>query len=288
MRAPGHARAVAITIHGPPELTAMRRAGRVAAQTLAAVTARIRAGIPTATIDAWVREDTEARGARPSQLGYQGFPAAVCTSRNHVVCHGIPSPTEILEDGDIVNVDVTSHIGGFHGDTSVTVYVGQPSADARHVTEVARAALAAGIEAVRPGIRLGDVGAAIEAFARAEGCGVVRELGGHGIGRKMHMPPHVCHHGPAGRGPRLRPGMTFTIEPMITLGQPGIRTLDDGWTVVTADGSPSAQFEHTVAVTADGVEVLTLLPDALAPSRRPHPPASPGTAPAGGSRSPAR
>ncbi len=235
----------------------MRRAGRVAAQTLAAVTARIRPGITTATIDAWVREDTAARGAHPSQLGYQGFPAAVCTSRNHVVCHGIPSPDERLEEGDIVNVDVTSRFEGFHGDTSVTVVLGEPSDAARHVTDVARRGLEAGIAAVRPGARLGDVGAAIEDLARSEGCGVVRELGGHGIGQKMHMPPHVSHHGPAGRGLRLRPGMTFTIEPMITVGSPGIRTLDDGWTVVTTDGSPSAQFEHTIAVTEDGCEVLT-------------------------------
>lgn len=249
---------MAITIHGPRELGAMRRAGRVAAQTLAAVTARIRPGISTATLDAWVREDTAARGARPSQLGYKGFPAAVCTSRNHVICHGIPSPDEILEEGDIVNVDVTSQLDGFHGDTSVTVMLGTPSEAARRVTEVARRGLAAGIAAVRPGARLGDVGAAIEALARREGCGVVREFGGHGIGRHMHMPPHVMHHGPAGRGPRLRPGMTFTIEPMITIGEPAVKMLDDGWTVVTADGSPTAQFEHTVAVTEDGCEVLTV------------------------------
>ncbi|MEM7159205.1 MAG: type I methionyl aminopeptidase [Myxococcota bacterium] len=250
---------MAIVIHGPAEMAAMRRAGRVAAQTLRAVTARIRPGICTAQVDAWVRSDTAARGARPSQLGYKGFPAAVCTSRNHVVCHGIPSPDETIDDGDIINVDVTSEFEGFHGDTSITVCVGEPSPDALHVVDVAQRGLAAGIAAVRPGGRLGDVGAAIEALARREGCGVVRQLGGHGIGRSMHMPPHVDHHGPAGRGPRLRPGMTFTIEPMITLGQPRIEFLDDGWTVVTADGSPTAQFEHTVAVTADGAEVLTRL-----------------------------
>lgn len=249
---------MSITIHGPRELSAMRRAGQVAAQTLAAVTARIRPGITTATIDAWVREDTAARGATPSQLGYKGFPAAVCTSRNHVVCHGIPSPDDPVEAGDIINVDVTSCLDGFHGDTSITVMVGEPSAAARRVTEVAKQALWAGIEAVRPGVRLGDVGAAVETRAQQAGCGTVREFGGHGIGRQMHMPPHVMHHGPAGRGPRLRPGMTFTIEPMITIGHPAIRILDDGWTVVTVDGSPTAQFEHTVAVTKDGYEVLTL------------------------------
>lgn len=256
-RGRGSLGAVAIAIHGPRELEGLRRAGRVAAQTLAAVTSRVRAGVTTAEIDAWVREDTAARGATPSQLGYQGFPAAVCTSRNHVVCHGVPSPHERLEDGDIVNVDVTSTLDGWHGDTSTMVCVGTPSAQARHVVDVARRALAAGIAAVRPGARLGDVGAAIEALARAEGCGVVREYGGHGIGRRMHMPPHVPHHGPPGIGPRLRVGMAFTIEPMITIGTPRIETLADGWTVVTADRSPTAQLEHTVVVTADGCEVLT-------------------------------
>ncbi|MCH9680200.1 MAG: type I methionyl aminopeptidase [Deltaproteobacteria bacterium] len=248
---------MAIVIHDPRELEAMRQAGRVAAQTLAAVTARVRPGVSTAQIDAWVREDTAARGARPSQLGYQGFPAAVCVSRNHVVCHGIPSPTEVLADGDIVNVDVTSELEGFHGDTSVTVAVGVVPPQAQHVLEVARDALEAGIAAVRPGARLGDVGAAIEDFARARGCGTVRDFGGHGIGRRMHMPPHVSHHGPPGQGVRLRPGMTFTIEPMITVGNPAVLVLADGWTAVTADRSPTAQFEHTVAVTPTGCEVLT-------------------------------
>jgi methionyl aminopeptidase len=249
--------AVAIEIHGAREIEAMRRAGRVAAETLAAVTARVRAGVSTGQIDAWVREDTAARGAKPSQLGYKGFPGAVCTSRNHVVCHGIPSAKEVLAEGDIVNVDVTSELDGFHGDTSITVCVGTPSAEAQQVVDVARRGLELGIAVVRPGARLSDVGAVIEEFAKKEGCDVVREFGGHGIGRRMHMPPHVEHHGPAGRGPRLRVGMAFTIEPMITIGRPGVRILDDGWTVVTLDGSPSAQFEHTVVVTEDGCEVMT-------------------------------
>jgi len=251
---------MAIEIHGTREIETMRRAGRAAAATLAAVTARVRAGVSTGEIDAWVREDTAARGARPSQLGYKGFPAAVCTSRNHVVCHGIPSPKEMLAEGDIVNVDVTSELDGFHGDTSITVCVGMPSAEARQVVNVARRGLELGIAVVRPGARLSDVGAAIEEFAKQQGCGVVREFGGHGIGRRMHMPPHVEHHGPAGRGPRLRMGMAFTIEPMITIGEPGVRMLADGWTVVTRDGSPSAQFEHTVVVSEAGCEVLTRPP----------------------------
>jgi methionyl aminopeptidase len=182
----------------------------------------------------------------------------VCTSRNAVVCHGIPNPRERLAPGDIINVDVTTELGGFHGDTSATFFVGQPGPDARHVVEAARRCRDAGIAEVRAGARLGDVGAAIEEMAAREGCSVVRELGGHGIGRDMHTPPSIMYAGPRGVGLRLREGMAITIEPMINLGTPEVRTLDDGWTIVTADGSLSAQFEHTVLVTDDGCEILTL------------------------------
>ncbi len=239
----------------------MRRAGRVAAATLAAVAARIAPGVSTADIDAWVRADTRRRGGRPSQLGYEGFPAAVCTSRNAVVCHGIPSRRERLSDGDIINVDVTTELDGFHGDTSATVFVGAPSAEARHVVETARRCRDVGIAEVRAGARLGDIGAAIEELAARERCSVVREFGGHGIGRHMHEPPMVSHHGQRGTGLRLREGMAITIEPMINLGGPDVRQLDDGWTIVTADGSLSAQFEHTVLVTRDGCEILTVGPE---------------------------
>jgi methionyl aminopeptidase len=247
-----------IDILGPKDREAMRRAGRVAAETLALVGARLRAGIDTACIDAWVREDTARRGGSPSQLGYQGFPASVCTSKNEVVCHGIPRRGETLEDGDIVNVDVTTRFEGFHGDTSETFVIGTPEPETRALVDVARACRDAGISVVREGARLGDVGAAIEEVARRAGMGVVREYGGHGIGREMHMAPHVSHVGAPGTGLRLRAGMCFTIEPMITLGAPDVRVLDDGWTVVTVDGRPSAQFEHTVLVTAEGCEVLTV------------------------------
>lgn len=253
---------MAIQLLGSADIAAMRRAGRVAAETLAAVTARIAPGVTTADIDAWVRADTRRRGGRPSQLGFEGFPAAVCTSRNDVVCHGIPSPHDRLVDGDIVNVDVTTELEGFHGDTSATVFVGEPSAEARHVVETARRCRDAGIAAVRAGVRLGDIGAAIEDLATREGCSVVREFGGHGIGREMHQPPHVAHFGRRGAGLRLSEGMAITIEPMINLGAPGVRQMDDGWTIVTADGSLSAQFEHTVLVTQDGCEILTLTPQA--------------------------
>jgi methionyl aminopeptidase len=252
---------MAIELLGSAEIAAMRRAGRAAAATLAAVAARIAPGVSTADIDAWVRADTRRRGGRPSQLGFEGFPAAVCTSRNAVVCHGIPSPDERLCDGDIINVDVTTELDGFHGDTSTTVFVGAPSAEARHVVETARRCRDAGIAAVREGARLGDIGAVIEELATREGCSVVRELGGHGIGRAMHEPPLVPHVGQRGAGLRLREGMAITIEPMINLGGPDVRQLDDGWTIVTADGSLSAQFEHTVLVTRSGCEILTLAPE---------------------------
>jgi methionyl aminopeptidase len=253
-------RRMAIEILGPADVTAMRRAGRVAAATLADVAAKLAPGISTGEIDAWVRADTRRRGGIPSQIGFHGFPAAVCTSRNAVVCHGIPSVHERLVSGDIVNVDVTTEIGGFHGDTSATLLVGDPGADARHIVETARRCRDAGIATVRAGARVGDIGAVIEELAAHEGCSVVREYGGHGIGRHMHELPTLIHVGPRGSGYRLREGMAVTIEPMINLGRPEVRLLEDGWTVVTADGSLSAQFEHTVLVTRDGCEILTQAP----------------------------
>ena len=236
----------------------MRRAGRAAAGTLAFVGSKLRAGMSTADIDRLVREDTERRGGRPSQLGYQGFPAAVCTSRNHVVCHGIPNERELLELGDIVNVDVTTNLDGYHGDTSATFVIGEASERALHLVDVARRCRDAGIAVIRDGARLGDIGAAIQEVARREGVSVVTKLGGHGIGRSMHGPPHVSHVGKRGTGPRLKAGMALTVEPMVNLGGPEVRFLDDGWTVVTADGSLSAQWEHTVVVTRDGCEIMTL------------------------------
>jgi methionyl aminopeptidase len=252
-----------IEILGAKELARMRLAGRAAAGTLAVVGSRIAAGVSTAQIDAWVRQDTKERGGTPSQLGYEGFPAAVCTSRNEVVCHGIPSPKVILGPGDIVNADVTTNLGGFHGDTSATFVLPGASAEARHVVDTARACRDAGIAVVREGARLGDIGAAIFALAKARGCSVVKDFGGHGIGRRMHQEPHVSHVGETGRGLRLRAGMVITIEPMINLGRPEVRVLGDGWTVVTADGSLSAQFEHTVLVTKEGFEILTPEPHVL-------------------------
>src|SRR3954447_15041733 len=249
---------MAIEILGVADVAAMRRAGRAAAATLAMIGARIAPGLSTADIDGGGRADAARRGGRPSQLGFHGFPAAVCTSRNAVVCHGIPSPRDRLASGDIINVDVTTELDGFHGDTSATLFVGPPGAEARHVVDTARRCRDAGIAEVRAGVRLGDIGAVIEELAAREGCSVVREMGGHGIGRAMHAEPTISHVGPRGTGLRLRERMAITIEPMINLGRPEICLLDDGWTIVTADGSLSAQFEHTVLVGRDGCDVLTL------------------------------
>lgn len=248
---------MAIMILGAGEWRAMRAAGRTAAATLRAAGAALRPGMTTADIDALVRRDTARRGGTPSQLGFHGFPAAVCTSKNAVVCHGIPSASCVLADGDILNVDVTTNYRGYHGDTSSTFFIGTPGAEARHVVDTARRCRDAGIAALRPGIRLGELGAIIEDIATRAGCTVVREFGGHGIGRQMHQPPQVLHYAHRG-GARIKVGMAITIEPMVNLGRPEVRLLDDGWTVVTADGSLSAQFEHTVLVTADGAEVLTV------------------------------
>jgi len=249
---------VSIVILSASEIEKMKVAGTVAAETLRTIAEKLTPGITTKQIDLWVREDTKKRGGKPSQLGYQGFPAAVCTSRNHVVCHGIPSPDDVLEPGDIINVDVTTELNGFHGDTSATFFIGEPSDEARHVVDVARRCRDAGIAVVREGARLGDIGAAIDELAKKEGCSVVTELGGHGIGRKMHQDPHVSHTGTRGTGLRLKAGMALTIEPMVNLGKAGVRFLDDGWTVVTADGKLSAQFEHTIIVTHEGCIVTTL------------------------------
>ncbi|HMA91513.1 MAG TPA: type I methionyl aminopeptidase [Polyangiaceae bacterium] len=249
---------MAIEILSADQIERMRRAGRAAAQTLSYVGSQLRVGMSTADIDRLVREDTARRGGHPSQLGFQGFPASVCTSLNHVVCHGIPSKRQLLRRGDIVNIDVTTQLDGYHGDTSAMFVIGEATAEANRIVEIARRCRDAGIAVIREGARLGDIGAAIVELARKEGVSVVRELGGHGIGRNMHAEPHVPHSGKRGAGIRLQAGMALTVEPMVNLGSAAVRFLDDGWTVVTADGSLSAQFEHTVIVTRHGHEIMTL------------------------------
>ena len=249
-------RSSAIEIKTPQEIEAMRVVGRMAAETLELVDEIIKPGVTTEEINTFVHEDTIRRGAIPAPLNYKGFPKSVCTSVNEVVCHGIPG-SYVLRDGDIINVDVTHKYKGFHGDTSATFYVGEPSDEAKLVTETARRCLDLGIAEVQPGGRIGDIGAAIQAFAEARQLAVVRDFVGHGIGRTFHCEPQVSHVGQRGRGPRMRPGMIFTIEPMINLGTHACKILDDEWTAITVDGRLSAQFEHTILVTESGHEVLT-------------------------------
>jgi len=245
-----------INIKSVREVDALRVASQKAAETLLLVGEMIRPGLSTEEINTFVHEHTLEQGGIPAPLNYHGFPKSVCTSVNDCVCHGIPGP-RVLLDGDIINVDVTTIIDGFFGDTSATFYVGTPSEEARKVTEVSRESLARGIAVVREGARLGDIGAAIQQYAEGIGCSVVTAFVGHGIGRKFHEDPQVSHVGKAGTGPRLKAGMVFTIEPMINIGGPEIEVLEDKWTALTADRSLSAQFEHTIVVTKTGREVLT-------------------------------
>jgi methionyl aminopeptidase len=245
-----------VTIKTLKEVEALRVASQMAAETLLGVGEMIRAGLTTEDLNTFVHEDTLKRGGFPAPLNYHGFPKSVCTSVNEVVCHGIPGG-RVLEPGDIVNVDVTTIYNGFFGDTSATFYIGTPSPEARHVTEVSRRSLELGIAEVREGARLEDIGAAIQEFAEGEGCSVVRAFVGHGIGRKFHEPPQVSHVGKRGHGMRLKAGMCFTIEPMINIGGPDVEVLADKWTAITADRSLSAQFEHALVVTKTGCEVLT-------------------------------
>jgi methionyl aminopeptidase len=250
----------AIKLHGPEGFAGMRAAGRVAAEILDALAAQIVPGISTQEIDDIVFAEGKARGAIPATLGYRGYTKSCCTSINHVVCHGIPSADRILRDGDIVNVDVTPILDGWHGDSSRMYLVGDVPLKARKLVEVTWECLMLGIEQARPGNRLGDIGAAIQAHARQHRYGVVRDFCGHGLGRVFHDAPEIVHAAIAGSGPELRPGMFFTIEPMINIGRADCKILDDGWTAVTRDRSLSAQFEHSIGITEDGCEIFTLSP----------------------------
>ena len=248
---------MSVEIKSPKEIDAIRVSSQMAAETLVLVGEKLRVGMTTDDINTIVHEDTLRRGAYPSPLNYKGFPKSVCTSVNEIVCHGIPGG-QILKNGDIINVDVTTLFGGFHGDTSATFYVGTPSPEGRLVVETARRGLELGIAEVKDGARLGDIGAAIQEYVEAQGCSVVRDFVGHGIGRKFHEPPQVKHFGKRGVGERLKAGMVFTIEPMVNSGRWEVDVdANDKWTVRTSDGSLSAQFEHTVVVTRTGCEVLT-------------------------------
>jgi len=251
-----------IIIKTRSDLDGMRRAGQLAARTLVEAAKLLRPGLRTEEIDVFVHNYTLAHQARPATLNYHGFPKSLCTSVNEVICHGIPGP-RVLAEGDIVNLDITSVLDGWHGDLSATFFVGTPSDEARRLVAAARQSLLLGMREVRAGARLGDVGASIQSYVEAQGYSVVREFVGHGLGRRFHESPQVAHTGRRGSGLRLRSGMTFTIEPMVNQGVWQLRVLDDGWTAVTADGKLSAQFEHTIAVTETGCEILTALPEPL-------------------------
>jgi len=249
-----------IVLHGADAFAGMRRAGRLAAETLDYITPFVEAGISTEELDRLCHAFILAADAVPAPLGYRGFPKSICTSINHVVCHGIPSPDKKLADGDIINIDVTVILEGWYGDTSRMFQVGKPRIKAKRLCEVTFEAMWRGIEQVRPGARLGDVGYAIQAFAEKQGFSVVRDFCGHGLGRVFHTAPSVLHYGRPGTGIELKPGMFFTIEPMINAGRHEVLILRDEWTAVTRDKSLSAQFEHSIGVTETGHEVFTLSP----------------------------
>ena len=238
------------------EIAVMRRGAKILTDTLDRLEEALRPGITTAQLDAVAEESVARAGAKASSKGYRGFPGSICTSPNDVIVHGIPGPV-VLHDGDIVSLDVAVLYEGFHVDSAVTFPVGEVAAETAELLKVTQEALEAAIAQCRPGNRLGDVGHAVEQTASAAGFSVVREYVGHGVGRSFHEDPHIPNYGPPGRREILGAGMTLAIEPMVNAGKPGTRTLDDGWTVVTADGSLSAHFEHTVAITLDGCEVLT-------------------------------
>ena len=250
-----------ITVKSPADIEKMRIAGRLAAEVLQVVAPFVKPGVSTAELDRICHDHiVNVQGAVPANVGYKGFPATICTSVNNVICHGIPSDNKVLKDGDIVNIDVTVIKDGWHGDTSRMYFAGTPSVKAKRLVDVTREAMFRGIRTVRPGATLGDIGHAIQQFAEGERFSVVREYCGHGIGRIYHEDPQVLHYGQPQTGVVLQPGMTFTIEPMINEGSRHTKLLNDGWTVVTRDKSLSAQWEHTVAVTDDGVEILTRVP----------------------------
>lgn len=258
MSAPTH-RTGAIKLYGTEAMTGMRAAGRLAAETLDHVTPFIEAGITTDELDKICADFTEKAGAVSAPLNYRGFPKSICTSINHVVCHGIPGPKK-LKNGDSLNVDVTVILDGWYGDSSRMFFVGEPKLLQKRLCQVTFEALWKGIEVVKPGAHLGDIGHAIQTHVEAHRYSVVRDFCGHGIGRVFHDEPSVMHFGDAGSGPELKPGMFFTIEPMVNAGKPGCKVLKDGWTAVTRDKSLSMQFEHTLAVTEDGYEVFTKSP----------------------------
>jgi methionyl aminopeptidase len=256
-----------IELKSPDELEAMRAAGALVATTLAAVTKLARPGVSTAELDELAEQVIREAGAVPSFLGYHGYPASICASVNEQIVHGIPAATQVLADGDLVSVDCGAILDGWHGDAAVTILVGSVSDADRALSAACEAALYAGVAAVQPGGRLSDISHAVQVASETAGkrdgvsYGIVAEYGGHGIGTSMHMDPFLPNFGDPGQGPRLVPGMALAVEPMLTAGDPETRELEDGWTVVAADGSRAVHWEHTVAITDNGPRILTLLPD---------------------------
>jgi methionyl aminopeptidase len=251
-----------VPLHGAEAFAAMLKAGQLAAQTLDMLTEHVRPGVSTEFLDDLILSFALDHKALPATLNYRGYMKSSCTSINHVVCHGIPGPKP-LREGDIVNIDVTLIVDGWHGDTSRMYAVGQVPRKAERLIEVTHEALMRGVNAVRPGATTGDIGHAIQSYAEAERCSVVRDFCGHGLGQVFHDRPNILHYGEPGEGIVLEPGMLFTIEPMINLGKPHVKLLSDGWTAVTRDRELSAQFEHTVGVTREGVQVFTYSPGGL-------------------------
>lgn len=249
-------------IHTEADFEGMRAAGRLAAKTLDYLVPHVKPGVTTGELDDLAHAFITKAGAYPAPLYYRGFPKSICTSINHVICHGIPGE-KVLKEGDTLNIDVTVILDGWHGDTSRMYFVGQVSPKARRLSDITFAALHRGIEAARPGKTLGDIGHAIQSFAEAEKCTVVTDFCGHGLGRVFHDAPNVLHYGRPGSGLVLRPGMFFTIEPMINLGRPDAKVLADGWTAVTRDKKLSMQFEHSIGITEEGAEIFTLSPKGL-------------------------
>jgi len=248
-----------ITIHSHQDFEGMRAAGRLAAEVLDMITEYVQVGVTTEELDQLCHDFIVGRGAVPASLGYRGFPKSTCISLNHVVCHGIPGPRR-LADGDILNIDLGVILDGWHGDSSRMYTAGKISTKARLLIDVTYEAMMRGIAAVRPGATLGDVGHAIQSFVEPKRFSVVRDFCGHGVGRRYHEAPNVLHYGRPGTGVVLKPGMFITIEPMVNAGRPEVKVLSDEWTAVTRDRSLSAQFEHSVGVTDDGVEIFTLSP----------------------------
>lgn len=245
-----------IQIHAPEDFEGMRQAGKLAAKTLDFISDYIKPGITTDELDKLCHDFIVQHGGRCAPLGYKGFPKSICTSVNHVVCHGIPGPKKLVE-GDIINIDVTPIVDGWHGDTNRTFFVGKISIKARKLIEVTFEAMMRGIEVVKPGAHFGDIGHAIQSFVEKQGFSVVRDFCGHGLGKVFHMKPEVVHFGKPGTGPEMKEGMFFTIEPMVNAGRYEVKILDDGWTAVTRDKSLSAQFEHSIGVTTTGYEIFT-------------------------------